>query len=155
MILQTFLVAASAAILAADFFGGLPRVAPFSGEDVLVASEIPFVLVKVVTSCLIIVWPRFEAEEALLLLLFPFLFDEELDCDDWDEGAAEDAWDPFLLPALLDCGDGFLDFLLDITGVLSESFSLLSLNILFANADDFSLLLWFYGNEINIKIRQN
>ena len=42
-------------------------------------SEDPFVLVNVVTSCLIIVCPRFVDEAFLLFLLFPFLFDEEFD----------------------------------------------------------------------------
>ena len=139
----TFLLAASAAILAADFLGGLPLVAPFSGEEVLAASDDPFVLVNVVTSCFIMVCPGLEEDAVLLLLLLPFLVDEAFDWEEARDAVAADVWDPFLFPALLDGWGGFFDFLLESTGVLSESFSLLSLNILFAKADDFSLLLKF------------
>ena len=131
----TFLLAASAAILAADFLGGLPRVDPFSGDVVFVASDDPFVLVNVVTSCLITVCPRLPV---VLLLALPFLFEA-----DWEATTGGLGDLAFLLPALLDCVFFFV-FLLESTGVLSESFSLLSLNILFARADDLSLLLEVY-----------
>ena len=128
----TFLLAASAAIFAADFLGGLPLVGPFSGDVVFVASDDPFVLVNVVTSCLITVCPRLPV---LLFLGVPFLFETGWEATTGGLGDLS-----FLLPALLDCLI-FFAVLLERTGVLSESFSLLSLNILFARAEDLSLLL--------------
>ena len=105
---------------------------PFSGDVVFVASDDPFVLVNVVTSCLITVCPRLTV---LLFLTFPFLFEA-----DWEATTGGLGDLPFLLFALLDCGV-FFGFLPERTGVLSESFSLLSLNILFARAEVLSLLL--------------
>ena len=121
LFLLTFLLAASAAILAADFLGGLPRPGVFSGD--LLTSEESLVLPNVVTSVLITA-----VAAAVLALLGPFLA----------EGVAVAL--PFLVPTF-EVGWFFLPLFLDSGVALSESASLLSLNILFARAEIFSAAL--------------
>ena len=69
-----------------------------------------------------------------LLLLLPLLLEPDREATDVGLGDL-----PFLIPFLADCVT-FLPFFLDRGVVLSESFPLLSLNMLLASADDFSVL---------------